>query len=259
MELLKPAKLRTARKAFYLDRHMQFYRMMGHVDYIIAPSQFVKTRMMNYFPELNKIHILHHGIHQKLISLSQHHRPGPIRVGYIEPFLRHSKGADTMVQAIRKIKSKNIEFRIYCHLTPSLVHNPYLLYALKYFKSDNIKLFDAFPHSEIYTVLTDLDVLVIPSLLSETFSYLLHEAFEAGVIPVCSNLGALQEFVQNGLNGFLFEPGNPRALEEILDKIALNPEILITMKKNRVTENSVKEYAHELKTIYGQLTQKKLN
>ena len=59
-------------------------------------------------------------------------------------------------------------------------------------------------------------VLAVPSTWFETFGIVPAEAMSHGVPVVASRIGALQETVQDGVTGLLFEPGNPRDLAEKL-------------------------------------------
>ncbi|MBU8871989.1 MAG: N-acetyl-alpha-D-glucosaminyl L-malate synthase BshA [Gemmatimonadales bacterium] len=54
-------------------------------------------------------------------------------------------------------------------------------------------------------VLPEADLLLLPSL-HESFGLVALEAMSCGVIPVVTNRGGANEFIQDGLNGFLRDP-----------------------------------------------------
>jgi len=58
--------------------------------------------------------------------------------------------------------------------------------------------------------------VIVPSLCYEGCPLVVIEAFAAGTPVIASRIGALAEMVQDGVNGFLFEPGN---VDELLDKL----------------------------------------
>jgi glycosyltransferase involved in cell wall biosynthesis len=62
-------------------------------------------------------------------------------------------------------------------------------------------------------------LLIMPSLWYETFGRTVAEAFSRGVPVVASRLGAMEELVHNGENGFLFEVGNSDSLAEATMRI----------------------------------------
>ena len=62
--------------------------------------------------------------------------------------------------------------------------------------------------AELPALLSDVDAVVIPSLVWESYSMVAHEALACGVPVIASRLGALPEAVRDGHNGLLFEPGS---------------------------------------------------
>lgn len=52
-----------------------------------------------------------------------------------------------------------------------------------------------------------VDALVVPSLCYENSPTVIYESLQAGVPVLAANIGGVGELVQDGQNGFLFEPG----------------------------------------------------
>jgi glycosyltransferase involved in cell wall biosynthesis len=67
--------------------------------------------------------------------------------------------------------------------------------------------------------LSTIDVMVVPSLVPETFGLSAAEALAYGVPVVASRRGALPELVTHGVNGFLFDPDTPDSLAGILRNV----------------------------------------
>lgn len=61
-------------------------------------------------------------------------------------------------------------------------------------------------------LLREAKVVVIPSVCYENFPRVVVEAFACGIPVIASRLGSLQELVEDGETGLLFEPGNAPAL-----------------------------------------------
>ncbi len=88
-------------------------------------------------------------------------------------------------------------------------------------------------HDDVTTVLSTLDLLVVPSAPGEATTRVILEAFAAGVPVVASNSGGIPEIVSDGETGFLAPPSDPHKLAaRILDAMT-NPPAL-----RRVTENA---------------------
>jgi glycosyltransferase involved in cell wall biosynthesis len=68
------------------------------------------------------------------------------------------------------------------------------------------------------------DIFVLPSY-GEGLSHALLEALAAGLPIVATKVGAMPEGVVDGVNGFLVEPGDYKALAERLAQLASDPEL----------------------------------
>ncbi|MBF2066009.1 MAG: glycosyltransferase [Calothrix sp. C42_A2020_038] len=105
--------------------------------------------------------------------------------------------------------------------------------------------------SEFYC---QIDVLVAPSLWSESFGLITREATLAGVWVVASNKGGLAEDILPGVNGDLFSPDDINELVTILKRIEQAPELY---QQQVVSDTSkirkIEDQVNELTTIYQSL------
>lgn len=68
-------------------------------------------------------------------------------------------------------------------------------------------------------------VFVFPSIWFETFGLVGAEAMSHGIPAVVSRLGALSHLVEDGVDGLLYEPGNPQDLSEKILQLWDDPEL----------------------------------
>ncbi|MCL5037506.1 MAG: glycosyltransferase [Chloroflexi bacterium] len=68
------------------------------------------------------------------------------------------------------------------------------------------------------------DIFVIPSTI-ETQSIVTMEAMASGLPVIAANSGALPELVEDGVNGFLFSPGDPTSLAEKIVRLLESPDL----------------------------------
>jgi glycosyltransferase involved in cell wall biosynthesis len=73
--------------------------------------------------------------------------------------------------------------------------------------------------------LAQLDVFVHASLIPEPFGQVVIEGMAAGLPIVAAAGGGPLEFVDNGVDGLLYEPGNASALAVLLARLAADPEL----------------------------------
>lgn len=73
---------------------------------------------------------------------------------------------------------------------------------------DNIPLF-----------LNLIDIFVLPSVVRESFGISLIESMACGKVVIASNLGGIPEIIKDGVDGFLFTPGNEKELSDRLSRV----------------------------------------
>src|SRR5262249_42889428 len=83
-----------------------------------------------------------------------------------------------------------------------------------------LRLSGAFDNHVLPALLRNVDVVVIPSTVPESFSIVAREAFACGLPVVAADGGALPEAVRDGDNGLLFRMGSAASLAFCLERMA---------------------------------------
>jgi glycosyltransferase involved in cell wall biosynthesis len=76
------------------------------------------------------------------------------------------------------------------------------------------------------------DVAVVPSIINETFGLVIPEYYWQGIPVLGSRAGAIPELISNGYNGFLFPPGDVKALKTLLGTLSSDSKLLSELKEN---------------------------
>lgn len=105
--------------------------------------------------------------------------------------------------------------------------------------------------------LSQIDVFIVPSLFFETFSRVTHEAYQLGAPVIASNIGALPEYVIDGVTGLLFEAGNHDDLRKKIRYVIDNPARVDEMRSSLPKVKSIGEHAAEMEGIYIDLIARK--
>jgi glycosyltransferase involved in cell wall biosynthesis len=74
------------------------------------------------------------------------------------------------------------------------------------------------------------DVIVIPSTVSEGLPMVAIEAMQLGIPVIGSNVGGIPEVVRDGVNGYLFPPGNSAALADRIQQLLNDSGLLMQMR-----------------------------
>lgn len=101
------------------------------------------------------------------------------------------------------------------------------------------------------------DVLLFPTYWNEGFPYVLLEAMAAGLPVISTTYGVMPHLMEDGVNGYLAEPGDPASLAEKVEKLILDPSLRIeigTSNRRTVRERyGVEDAAHAYGQIYDEL------
>ena len=102
-------------------------------------------------------------------------------------------------------------------------------------------------------MLSDIDILVVPSIWYENSPLVIQEAFAAGIPVMASNLGGMAEAIRDEVDGLLFERGDVEDLAGKLRRFAQEPELLNQLKMGIPSVKSIETEVEELEKIYYEL------
>jgi len=171
----------------------------------------------------------------------------PLRIGFLGN-LYAWKGVHILIEALQMFDQGVLEAHIFGDGPNSY---------LELLRQKDRKHFARFhgrygPH-DLYRLLGEVDVVVVPSICEETGGLVVLEALSARVPVVGSRIGGIPEFIQDGVNGFLCDPGNPVDLAAILQKFTSDRNLLPAMQKNIVRPEGFGAYLDKLSFHYKEV------
>lgn len=103
-------------------------------------------------------------------------------------------------------------------------------------------------------------LLVMPSLWMETFGIVGAEAMSHGIPVVASRIGALSELVEDGVDGLLCEPGNPRDLADKVQRLWSDPALCRRMglaaRQKAISLWSADRHFERTRAVYERLCER---
>ena len=239
--------------ALSMVRTWYLRRLLSKADSIIAPSEFLRDRFVEHGVPRNKISYSDYGMETESLPpsrpQSQATGKGKLRFAFIGSVMRH-KGVHVLIDAFNRLPGARAELRIYGD--PN--------YAPDYYASlrgqttnGAVRFMGSFQNNEIYRILAETDVLVVPSVWYENSPLTMHEAVLAGVPVIASNIGGMAELVTKTENGLLFEVGNPDDLYEKMAHLVEAPHRLEGLRGRLAEVKGMEDDAAAFETLYGEL------
>jgi glycosyltransferase involved in cell wall biosynthesis len=175
-----------------------------------------------------------------------------LRFGYIGQIER-IKGVHVLVEAFQKA-SINQHARL--DIWGDLTRNSAYVTELKALSDHNpsINFLGRFDRAQLASVLSEIDVLVVPSIWYENAPLVIQESFAAGIPVITSNLGGMAEAVTREVNGLLFERGDSTDLARQIKRIVEEPALLSQLKAGIPAIKAIEDEAEQLEQIYFELT-----
>lgn len=109
----------------------------------------------------------------------------------------------------------------------------------------------------IWQLWDSIDIGVVPSTEPEPFGMVAIEAMSSEKPVVAANHGGLTEIVLDGETGFLFEPGNEKALAEALEKLISNAPMRAEFgkrgKERAASVFSLDNHVQQFETVFKEI------
>lgn len=182
-----------------------------NIDLYIAPSKFVKNKLIKAGFDEDKIRVVGHFINPSVSRSAQATSPSKGEDKYILYFgrLSEEKGIQVLIEAMKKLSDVKLKIAGQGYFKPNLESQVLEL------KLKNIEFLGFKNKKELQELILNSQFIVMPSLAPETFGLSALEAMALGKVVLASNIGALPEIINKE---FLVKPGDAKKLAE---KIAI--------------------------------------
>jgi len=227
-----------------------------------------KTSVQHHVYEIrrNYCHILPNGVDTELFRphsdfRETHHSLGltldaPV-VGFVGVLdsAHHYKGLELLLAALTKAELSQVQLLV---VGDGELKEYYVQLASKLAIGERIVFFGMARHEDLPALYRACDVLVIPSLVPESFGLVIVEAFACGVPVIVSDGPGVRSLVEQGVNGLLVSSGDTESLSKaLITMLALQPEQRHAMGaagRRKVEEKYAWEHIGEkLEAIYADL------
>ncbi|MFK5986451.1 MAG: glycosyltransferase [Pseudomonadota bacterium] len=245
-----------------------YHRLLRKNDEVI----FVSENQKNYWLEENGIPskistVIHNGINVQLFTYDnseQQRADLKEQIGFaqdhfivgINAVLRKGKRHEDLIDAIKLCHKYNLKISA-CIIGQGVQRKTIKNYILQHEMQDYIKMVGF--QKDVRPYIKLCDCMCLPSD-SEAFSMSILEAMCMGKIVLSTEVGGANEVIDDGVNGYLFQPGDVKRLVELILSVAQNKnnteqqEMQMKAKKVIYDNFSVEVMVNKYKLFFQSLT-----
>jgi glycosyltransferase involved in cell wall biosynthesis len=236
------------------QRMAHVHEVCRDVSLFLAPSRFLQAQFLAFGIPPEKIVFAECGLPPLEIQpKSKQLTAAPLIFGYIG-VVDPVKGVHLLVEAVAPLSEA--ELRIYGGETDYTPYPNRRRFLAQLRRSPHIRLMGRYDNHDVGRILSEVDVVVVPSIWYENAPLVIREAFLARKPVITAAFGGMQEWVQDGVNGLLFRPRDVEDLRRTLRRFIANPNLVHQLSQNFPPVQSIDQDAHEMEMRYRTLLEK---
>ncbi len=184
---------------------------------IVSPSHFFKQILLREFKGLSaeRIYVSPSGGVGNEFYLSDIRKKNDVlTIGYVSR-ISEAKGWDVLLLAVRKLVDDGVNCRLIV-AGRGEQQEDFLKMVRSLSLSEVVSYLGPIPYYSLPRIYQQMDLFIFPTCLEESLGLVGLEAMASKLPVIGSHIGGLTDYIQDGVNGFFFTPGN---VEELVQKI----------------------------------------
>jgi len=239
-------KIVTTVHSFTKDLKLVSY----NADKLIAVSNFIKDHLIGYYSKKNSnIELIYNGVKKEYDNGELNYEKGKYILGFGR--LESEKGFDILIQALEYLCNKITLPKLVLIGEGSEGQKLHLLTAQNNIRVEFLKS-KSTPWAEIKNSM----FVIVPSR-EESLGLVILEAGIMGKAVIASNVGGIQEIIDDCKSGLIFENGNYIQLAELMSKLIINPTLAdqlgVELKQKVVQKFSYNRMIENYNSIFNKL------
>ncbi|KVV37268.1 glycosyl transferase family 1 [Burkholderia territorii] len=181
-------------------------------------------------------------------AIRHHTQPKPLKIAWLGN-ITHQKGGDVLSRALPLLAHAPVEFHLFGRIDPQYAN---LSDRTRY---PNVVVHGGYRYDAMPTALMDCDVSLHLSIWPETYCLTLSEALQIGLVPIVTDIGALGERIEHGVNGLKIAPDSEGDLIDAIHFLIDSPSVLSKYRSNisPALYAQVSSHVASLKGAYSKL------
>jgi glycosyltransferase involved in cell wall biosynthesis len=239
----------------WVSRARRFEALLALAQRVICPSRYVESYFGPVLADRSRTAVIPNPVADAVLAPvtpngSRAKERGTLTVAFLGAVCAH-KGAHVLLDALARAELPSVDLRLLGVVAESR-YAASLRARAETLPRVQLTMHGRYSPVELRGLLADVDCVVAPSQVPETFSITTREALAAGLPVLVSRLGALPEAVAEGENGFVVAHDDPSELALRLRELAFDPALLERLRQGasatRVT--TAREHADAVRALY---------
>jgi glycosyltransferase involved in cell wall biosynthesis len=238
------------------DRFAFLAKARLEVDHIVTASRLLKTLLVNYGVPAERVEVSAYGLDTRWARGYETKTPSDsLRVGFIGQVVP-MKGPDLLLKALAHLgPDVPVQLKLYGDLTKMPDYGRALRTLAQ--GDPRVSFLGTFDNSRMGEVMTGIDVLAVPSTWYD-FPLVIPSAFATRTPVLATNLAGMNELVEEGRNGLLFERFDWQGLAVQIERLVQTPGLLGQLRAGIKPVKTLAQAAEEYVELYTTL-QKRLH
>lgn len=222
-------------EAYLMDREYEVH-VAEHADAVIVITEGLKLDLVNRGIDGDKIHVIENGVdvekfkpidkdEQLFKKLGLHNAP---TIGFVGSFAKY-EGLDDLISAAAELSNRGHQFNLLL-VGDGEVFNSVQDLIIEADLSDRCFLTGRVPFEKIEHYYSLIDIAPLPRKSLEVCELVSplkpFEIMAMGKVVLASSVDAMKEFIDEGVNGYLFDKGSINSLTDRLEFLLLNTQDL---------------------------------
>jgi glycosyltransferase involved in cell wall biosynthesis len=236
-------------------RTTYFRRLLALAGRVVCYSQYVASFFERFGVEPARVRVIPHGVGFEPAGPAPLARPSPQDLGVLNLAYCGTviplKGPHIILEALRVASLGCVNLAIIGQ-APDREYIRRLEEQAAAVPGLALRFHGTYERDQLPHLLREVHCVVAPSLVPESGGIVPREALALGLPVLASRLGALPEVIEEGQNGFTFDPGRPGELAAILKRIVREEGLIHRLCEGvlRAPVMTVSKHAGAVQLVY---------
>lgn len=238
-------------------RRIELREALDSVNCVISRSRFLINKFGEYSFDTKQYRFIRQGLFIPDNLKPSNDRPlsGVLRLGYLGQIKFH-KGLDLIIEALVSSKATTNQ-RVSLDIWGNELEAPDYVQKLKRRAEAHsaIRWNGRYAGDKVWEVLSNIDVLVVPSRHYENSPTVILEAYAMGIPVIATDLGGMAELVEHEKSGLRFRLNDADDLRRQIERLLDEPDLLDRLRAGIPRVKTIDEEMQEIVALYEEVLQ----